>query len=29
MKEEFTGLFDKYIPETLNQCKKAFKHAIP
>jgi len=29
MKEEFAGLFDKYIPETLNQCKKSFKHAIP
>lgn len=29
MKEEFSGLFDKYIPETLNQCKKSFKHAIP
>jgi hypothetical protein len=29
MKEELGTLFDKYMPETLLQCKKAFKHAIP
>jgi dynein heavy chain len=29
MKEELQMLFDKYMPETLLQCKKAFKHAIP
>jgi len=29
MKEELQTLFDKYMPETLNHCRKFFKHAIP
>ena len=29
MKEELQTLFDKYMPETLNHCRKYFKHAIP